>query len=106
MRHCCTPNILKLFSAYCIRNIITHNAQHPYTAVAEAIVKTPLAVRPRVLGLTASPTYAVVPRTVLQAIGELCVSLRIDKIHTASQEELQASGYHALPSAVVSRLLQ
>ena len=59
---------------------------------------------PRVLGLTASLTYAVEEKKVKEAISRICSELRIEHMATATKEELEASGYHGTAAvAEVSR---
>ncbi|KAG5175571.1 hypothetical protein JKP88DRAFT_337642 [Tribonema minus] len=55
----------------------------------------------RIVGLSASPTYAVGERQVVAKLRNLCDVLSIDAVHSATSEELVASGYHAVPAAVI-----
>eukprot|EP00927_Polykrikos_kofoidii_P015929 TRINITY_DN17149_c0_g1_i1.p1 TRINITY_DN17149_c0_g1~~TRINITY_DN17149_c0_g1_i1.p1 ORF type:complete len:612 (-),score=105.13 TRINITY_DN17149_c0_g1_i1:22-1857(-) len=66
---------------------------HPYRKLAMGLKKVREGA-PRILGLTASLTYAVGQQQVEKAIGQLCDDLRIVKMSTASTEEMQAEGYH------------
>lgn len=51
--------------------------------------------RPRVLGLTASLTYAVEEKKVKDAMQRICTELMVEHMVTATTGELRASGYHA-----------
>ena len=55
----------------------------------------PAARRPRVLGLTASLTYAVEEQKVKLAMQRICTELMVVHMETAMAGELLASGYHA-----------
>ena len=59
---------------------------------------------PRVLGLTASLTYAVEEKKVKEAIARICSELKIEHMATASKEELKASGYHGNAAAAELRI--
>jgi len=65
---------------------------HPYRKLALQMRRSSSA--PRVLGLTASLTYAVGRREVESAVRRLCAELDVDVMATASEEEMAADGYH------------
>ena len=70
--------------------------EHPYRKLAVSLRRAcPLPSGPRVLGLTASVTYAVEDNKVASSIRRLCDDLQVQKMETAGQDELRASGYHA-----------
>ena len=60
----------------------------------------------RILGLTASLTYAVSEGKVISAAKRLCNELRIQHMATAGPEELQAAGYHATKATAEVRPAQ
>uniref|UniRef100_A0A7S4V2U7 RNA helicase n=1 Tax=Alexandrium monilatum TaxID=311494 RepID=A0A7S4V2U7_9DINO len=68
---------------------------HPYRKLAQHLAQVNGSA-PRVLGLTASLTYAVGEKQVEAAIRRLCTDLRIASMASATDEELRSSGYHAL----------
>ena len=78
--------------------------RHPYRTLARKLMAQPH--RPRILGLTASLTYAVHAARIKSAMNDLCseLGMRIDQIVTASQQELQADGYHAASIAADVRV--
>lgn len=51
---------------------------------------------PRIIGLTASVTYAVDEKKINKSMQNLCNDLCIEEIATATENELVESGYHAL----------
>lgn len=64
---------------------------HPYRNLALKLMQSN--ANPRVIGLTASLTYAVGDDKIKKSVGKLCQELKIDKIETASIDELSSSGY-------------
>eukprot|EP00171_Calliarthron_tuberculosum_P007145 IDg7145t1 len=75
---------------------------HPYRRLAlslrdKSTVKPEDA--PRIIGLTASYTYAVGEAAVLKSLRRMCDELCIEKPETADQMELESSGYHAKAAA-------
>lgn len=74
---------------------------HPYRKLAAALKRSGAA--PRVLGLSASLTYAVGAKKVEAAVQRLCDELQITSLATADRAELLASGYHAssVPAEVI-----
>ncbi|CAN8065644.1 unnamed protein product [Agarophyton chilense] len=66
---------------------------HPYRTLALDLNKTD--AQPRVLGLTASFTYAVSMSESQQKLHNICQELCLSAIETATQSELQRGGYHA-----------
>lgn len=70
---------------------------HPYRRLALALRKhvEASASAPRIIGLTASYTYAVGEEAVRKSLQRLCDELMFTKLETASEEELETSGYHA-----------
>lgn len=75
--------------------------EHPYRRLAlslrDSSVNTMSA--PRIVGLTASYTYAVGEAAVRKSLRRMCDELRIEKLETADQQELERSGYHAKAAA-------
>lgn len=67
---------------------------HPYRFLAKDIRTSGQDLR--VLGLTASLTYAVGEKKITKAVGRLCADLAVQHMAVASDEELRAGGYHAL----------
>ena len=67
-------------------------SQHPYRKLAASLRNAP--TLPRILGLSASLTYAVTPVAVEAAVKRLIDELRIDIMGTAEAEELREGGYH------------
>ena len=68
--------------------------EHPYRKLALSLRNS--SASPRILGLTASVTYAVEMGKINAAMRRLCEDLQIEKMETASSDELRACGYHAL----------
>ena len=70
--------------------------EHPYRKLAASLRRAcPLPDGPRILGLTASVTYAVEINKVGPSIRRLCDDLQVQKMETAKEDELRASGYYA-----------
>ena len=65
---------------------------HPYRNLALMLRAT--SHRPRVIGLTASLTYAVGEQKIKKSVRQLCSELRIEQIEHATVEELVSDGYH------------
>lgn len=65
---------------------------HPYRSLALRLRAT--SHRPRVIGLTASLTYAVGEQKIKKSVRQLSQELRIEKIEHATVEELVSDGYH------------
>jgi ERCC4-related helicase len=76
------------------------NKDHPYrkltTSLTTAANRKPDSPMPRVLGLTASLTYATT--NIGESINRLCSKLGIVQIENASDEELSRDGYQATRS--------
>ncbi|CAM9140821.1 unnamed protein product, partial [Hapterophycus canaliculatus] len=75
---------------------------HPYRKLALSLHRSalqppssPTYGEPRVVGLTASYSYAVGDAKTKTSLTKMCHELRITKTETASREELKGSGYHA-----------
>ena len=69
---------------------------HPYRKIAQHMRRhSQESSGVRILGLTASISYAVTESAIKKSIGQLCNELQITTIEQASKEELVASGYHA-----------
>ena len=69
---------------------------HPYRKLALKLrLEHPIPNEIRVLGLTASVTYAVETNKVKASMRRLCDDLQTQMMETASENELRASGYHA-----------
>lgn len=66
---------------------------HPYRKLALSLRDSCVSVR--VLGLTASYTYAVGEKKIKTALQRLCDELQITNLQTAAEEELRSAGYHA-----------
>lgn len=71
--------------------------KHPYRKLAVGLRKRAEESRsaPRVIGLTASYTYEVREEAARNALQRLCDEVMFTKLEMASEEELEASGYHA-----------
>jgi hypothetical protein len=69
--------------------------EHPYRKIASSLRLSTSRPGSRVLGLTASLTYAVHDGKVNSAIARICDELRISKMETASTDEMKSEGYHA-----------
>lgn len=54
---------------------------------------------PRVLGLTASYTYAVMNGEIKNSLRSMCDELLVTNMETATSQELRESGYHAVGAA-------
>lgn len=80
---------------------------HPYRKLALSLRRASLPPSssstpgnvPRVVGLTASYSYAVGDVKTEASLSRMCSELRITNTETATAEELEASGYHAKGSA-------
>jgi len=68
---------------------------HPYRKIASKIAST-VAVKPRIVGLTASLSYKIDFESIKMSIESICLDLQIKdiSIFTASIEELQADGFN------------
>eukprot|EP00798_Chlamydomonas_sp_ICE-L_P024684 gene24684-10314_t len=77
---------------------------HPYRTLAAGLRSS--GAQPRVLGLSASLTYAVGKAKVTSALQELCDELMIEHMESASHEELRESGYHGSAIATEVRTLE
>jgi ERCC4-related helicase len=64
---------------------------HPYRNLALKLKHS--TSNPRVIGLTASLTYAVGDEKINKSVGKLCQELGIEKIESATDEELRSGGY-------------
>lgn len=76
--------------------------EHPYRRLALALRNNSTVNpknAPRIVGLTASYTYAVSEVEVRKTLQRMCDELRIQKLETADQQELENSGYHAKAAA-------
>ncbi|CAJ1349424.1 unnamed protein product [Effrenium voratum] len=69
---------------------------HPYRKLAQQLCKCD---GPVVLGLTASLTYAVGEKKVQGDVSRICRELQVRVLETATQAELEASGYHCRAAA-------
>jgi len=76
--------------------------QHPYRSIAIALLRS--MASPRILGLTASLTYKVTEDAMEAQIRKLCIELCTTKIETATDAELQESGYHASSATMQVKL--
>lgn len=65
--------------------------EHPYRKLAASLRKS--AISPRVIGLSASLTYAVSAPSVEASVRRLCDELGIEAIEVATEVELAADGY-------------
>ena len=69
---------------------------HPYRKLAIKLrLEHPLPNEIRILGLTASVTYAVEENKVKTSMRRLCDDLQLQRMETATEIELRACGYHA-----------
>lgn len=68
--------------------------EHPYRKLALSLHASE--ATPRVLGLTASFTYAVGEAKSKAALQTMCDELRTTRLETATEEELRECGYHAM----------
>lgn len=68
--------------------------KHPYRSLALALTASPH--KPRVLGLTATFTYAVTSEAAARVLDVVCAELNITAVESAEEDELRAGGYHAL----------
>ena len=80
--------------------------KHPYIQILSQLNQLPWkAAAPRLLGLSASLTYAIDRRNIAANITNLCAEMRLNVDHaifTATERELVSDGYHAqapLPDA-------
>eukprot|EP00397_Hematodinium_sp_SG-2012_P013639 GEMP01013858.1.p1 GENE.GEMP01013858.1~~GEMP01013858.1.p1 ORF type:complete len:709 (+),score=181.88 GEMP01013858.1:74-2200(+) len=64
---------------------------HPYRKIALKLPRS----GPKVVGLTASLTYAVEAKKVEAAVKQTIREMRVEVMETATAQELHASGYHA-----------
>lgn len=71
--------------------------EHPYRRLALSLRSSPLPIwqTPRVVGLTASYTYAVGAAAVKKTLKTLCEEMRFECLEAADLKELQLGGYHA-----------
>jgi ERCC4-related helicase len=75
---------------------------HPYRSLALKLRQSSCA--PRVIGLTASLTYAVGTGKIARSIDKLCQELNIQQIEHASDDELHTGGYQGAGRAAVAEL--
>lgn len=75
---------------------------HPYRNLALKLMHSN--ANPRVIGLTASLTYAVGDKKIDKSVGRLCQELQIEKIETASNEELRSGGYTGAGRGAIAEL--
>ena len=76
---------------------------HPYRNLALRLRAS--SHRPRVIGLTASLTYAVGAQKIKKSVRRLCDELRIEQIEHAAVGELISDGYHGSAGRVTEVLL-
>ena len=76
--------------------------EHPYRTLAKGIPCT--GATPRILGLSASVTYAVGAENVATAVNQLCDDLRIDTFETATEAELVQVHNHSFQLLASPRL--
>jgi ERCC4-related helicase len=75
---------------------------HPYRTLAQRLLRSNHT--PRVVGMTASLTYAVGADKVRAASQKLCDQLRISRIEVATDEELRSGGYNGAAAGTVAEL--
>jgi len=75
---------------------------HPYRKIARYLDLLEGNMRPTILGLTASLTYAVESRQMEKSIRDLCAELHISKVASATLDELIQGGYHGHVGQAVS----
>ena len=78
--------------------------EHPYRKLALSLLKSGAA--PRVIGLTASLTYAVTEERMKASVQRICEELRITSpVLIVPQDELKAAGYHGTAAKAEMRLM-
>lgn len=76
--------------------------EHPYRKLALDLLKSN--ATPRVIGLSASLTYAVTEDSMKKAVQRICEELKISSpLEVVSQQELQAAGYHGVIASPIMR---
>ena len=75
---------------------------HPYRNLALKLKQSNAS--PRVVGLTASLTYAVGEKKISKSVGKLCQELQIEKIESASDKELCDGGYNGVGKGSIAEL--
>lgn len=75
---------------------------HPYRHLALKLKQS--SASPRVVGLTASLTYAVGEKKINKSVGRLCQELQIEKIESASDKELRDGGYQGAGQGAIAEL--
>ncbi|CAN0023865.1 unnamed protein product [Sphacelaria rigidula] len=68
---------------------------HPYRKLALSLRRQHQQHRPRVIGLTASYTYAIGEKKTKASLEALCRELHVVQCESATPEELHADGYYA-----------
>jgi len=71
-----------------VHHVIKH---HPYRVLALGLKES--GCKPRVIGLTASLTYAVGANKITRSVDQLCKELQISRIEHADDNELREGGY-------------
>lgn len=100
-----TPKAFEVAQSHGVASLAWHNfnavvfdevhhaiKDHPYRNLALKL-KHHSTSNPRVIGLTASLTYAVGDDKINKSVGKLCRELGIQKIESATDEELRSGGY-------------
>ena len=75
---------------------------HPYRALALGLRES--GCKPRIVGLTASLTYAVTAGRIAKSVGKLCKELQISCIEHADDRELREGGYKGSGRGVVAEV--
>jgi ERCC4-related helicase len=94
--------------AWCSFGLVVFDEVHhvlkksPYRKLAFGLTRS--GATPRVLGLTASLTYATGRKQVEAAVNRLCKELSICYLGTSEENELRAGGYHGGGDAVTPTL--
>ena len=77
---------------------------HPYRNLALKLRQSDSGNRVRILGLTASLTYAVGATKIEKSVEKLCSELRIEKIENADDDELRRGGYRGAGRGAIAEL--
>ena len=77
---------------------------HPYRNLALKLRRSPAFADTRVIGLTASLTYAIGAAKINKTVQQLCTELGIEKIEHADDDELRAGGYKGAGRGAVAEL--
>lgn len=79
---------------------------HPYRSLAKRLLLSPSKTPRRIIGMTASLTYAVGEVKVRAASQKLCSELQISQIEVASEDELRDGGYKGSRVGTVAEVVK